>query len=68
MCAAGVQNVLFLNINGDKFAIYVPIRRYGDLYTLRCSRRVYLLLKGVIISISMDRNVDNKFIPGYRQK
>jgi hypothetical protein len=29
---------------------------------------VYRLLKGVKISISMDRNVDNEFITGYGQK
>jgi hypothetical protein len=32
-------------------------------YTLRCNRRVYRLLKGVKISISTDRNVDNELIP-----
>ena len=31
--SAGVQNVLFLTITGDKFVIYVPIRRYGDFNT-----------------------------------
>jgi len=31
----GSQNVLFLTITGDKFAIYVPIRRYGDFNTLQ---------------------------------
>ena len=41
--AAGVQNVLFLTITGDKFVINVPICRYGDFNT----------------SISTDRNVDN---------
>jgi hypothetical protein len=30
----GVQNVLFFTITWDKFVIYVPIRRYGDLNTL----------------------------------
>jgi hypothetical protein len=34
-CAAGVQHVLFLTITGDKFVIYVPIRRYGDFNTLQ---------------------------------
>jgi hypothetical protein len=29
---------------------------------------VYRLLKGVKISILMDRNIDNEFIPGYSQK
>ena len=49
---AGVQNVLFLSITGDKFVIYAPIRRY------ECT----LLLKGVQISIiSMDRNVSNLY-------
>jgi hypothetical protein len=33
--AAVVQNVLFLTITGDKFVIYVPIRRYGDFNTLQ---------------------------------
>ena len=32
-------------------------------YTLRRNRRVYRLLKGVKISISTDRNVDNELIP-----
>jgi tetrahydromethanopterin S-methyltransferase subunit H len=31
----GVQNVLLLTITGDKFVIYVPIRRYGDCNTLQ---------------------------------
>jgi hypothetical protein len=30
-----VQNVLLLTIVGDKFVIYVPIRRYGDFSTLQ---------------------------------
>jgi hypothetical protein len=29
---------------------------------------VYKLLKGVKISISTDRNVNNEFIPGYGKK
>jgi hypothetical protein len=33
--ATGVQDVLFFTIAGDKFRIYVPIRRYADLNTLR---------------------------------
>ena len=34
--ATGFQNVLFLTIlTGDKFVIYVPIRRYGDFSTLQ---------------------------------
>jgi hypothetical protein len=32
---AVVQNVLFLTITGNKFVIYVPIRRYGDFNTLK---------------------------------
>ena len=35
MGAVGVQNVLFLTITGDKFVIYVPIRRYEDFNTLK---------------------------------
>jgi hypothetical protein len=38
------------------------------MYILRHSRRMYRLLKGVKISISTDRNVDNEFIPGYSKK
>jgi hypothetical protein len=37
-------------------------------YILRRSRRVYRLPKGVKISISTDRNVNNEFIPGYSKK
>ena len=37
-------------------------------YTLRRSLRVYRLLKGVTISISTDRNINNEFIPSYSQK
>ena len=33
--ATGVQNVLFLTITGDKFVVYVPIRRYEDFNTLK---------------------------------
>ena len=33
--ATGIQNVLFLTITGDKFVIYVPIRRCGDFNTLQ---------------------------------
>jgi hypothetical protein len=33
--AAEVQNVVFLTITGDKFVIYVPIRKYGDFNTLQ---------------------------------
>ena len=32
---AGVQNVLFFTITGDKFGIYVPMRRYGHFNTLQ---------------------------------
>jgi hypothetical protein len=35
--AAGVQTVLFFTMTGDEFAIYVPIRRYGDFNTLQYS-------------------------------
>jgi hypothetical protein len=35
MWSTGVQDVLFFTIGGDKFVIYVPIRRYGDFYTLQ---------------------------------
>ena len=33
--ATGIQNVLFLTIAGDKFVIYVPIRKCGDFNTLQ---------------------------------
>ena len=32
---AGVQDVLFFTITGDKFVIYIPIRRYGDFNTFQ---------------------------------
>ena len=32
---AGVQHVLFFTIAVDKFAIYVPIGRYGEINTLQ---------------------------------
>ena len=35
---------------------------------MRRNRRVYRLLKGVKISISTDRNVNNEFILGYDKK
>jgi hypothetical protein len=37
-------------------------------YILRRRRRVYRLLKGVKISISTDRNVDNELIPVIAKK
>ena len=33
--ATRVQDVLCFTIAGDKFGIYVPIRRYADFNTLR---------------------------------
>jgi hypothetical protein len=42
-------------------------KRTGMQYILSRSRRVYRLLKGVKISISTDRNVNNEFVPGYGQ-
>ena len=53
--AAGVQNVLFFTITGDKLVIYVPILRYGGFNTLQCASRCTWLLQDVKQSIERHR-------------
>ena len=57
------------NVTFDKFVIYVPIRRYGYYNTLQqpvhpsaMASGFTWLLQGIKISISTDRNVNNKRI------
>jgi hypothetical protein len=56
---------------GDKYKLFTflsvdmeILTPFSSLYTLWR----YRLLKGVKISISTDRNVNNEFIPGYGKK
>ena len=44
--STGVHYVLFFTITGEKFVIYVPIRRYGDFNTLWLHLRMHLATSG----------------------
>jgi hypothetical protein len=46
--AAGVQNVFFFTVTGDKFVIYVPIRRCGELNTLQYPVHTSVAPQGVL--------------------
>jgi hypothetical protein len=56
-----VQNVLLLTITGDKFVIYVTIRRYGDFNTLRLRLRVYLA-KYFVDYQNVEENLVNSYV------